>query len=208
MIRTSALLLMVLAFLCPGTQVNPSIDGRIDEQEWAGAKRAKLSGGGEVLILPRDEFVYVAVRGPRPGLASLCVSKGKSVRILHASAAVGEATFERWGDVWMKRQGFEWTLRDSPRTGGPSEKAKIDALAKAGWLANASAAGSPEREFQIAATDIESLGVTFLSIDEPMTVSYWPATMSDDCRTVKIPQGYLPDTARFDPSSWTLVAKR
>jgi hypothetical protein len=208
MIRTSALLLAVLAFLCPGPQDKPSIDGRIDEHEWAGAKRAKLSGGGEVLILPRGEFVFVAVRGLKPGLASLCVAKGKSVRILHASAAIGDATFERWGDVWMKRRGFEWTLRDSPRTGGPSETAKIEALSKSGWLANASAAGSPDREFQIVATDIESLGVTFLSTDNPMTVSYWPATMSDDCRTVKIPQGYLPDTARFDPSSWTLLARK
>ena len=178
------------------------IDGRIGEQEWAGARPERLAGGGEVQLLPRGEFLFVAVRGPKSGLASLCVAKGKSVRILHASAAIGDATFERWGDVWMKRKDFEWTLRDSPRTGAPTEQAKTEALWKTGWLANASAVGSPDREFQILAKDIESVGVTFLTTNEPMAVSYWPSTMNDDCRTAKIPQGYLPDTARFDPASW------
>ena len=103
--------------------------------------------------------------------------------------------------MWMKRKDFEWTLRVTSR-GGRTEAAKTEWLLKNGWLANSSAQGSSIREFQILAKHIEYIGVTFLGTGEPMTVSYWPSTMSDDCRSIKIPQGYLPDTARFDPTSW------
>ena len=199
MIRTA---LVVLALVLAQSGVSPIVDGHVGEQEWAGAQHATLEGGGEVRLLVHGKFLYVAIRGARPGLASVCVAQGKTVRILHASAAIGEASFERWGDMWMKRKGFEWTLRDSPRGPAPSDEARAEWLAKSGWLANASAAGSPFREFKIWAKDAESIGVTYLATDKPMAVAFWPSTMHDDCRSLKIPQGYLPDTARFDPTSW------
>lgn len=196
---------MTFILLVCQTPPGPVIDGRLGGREWSGARREPLLGGGEVSLLSRGEFLYVSVRGPGKGLASLCVAKGKSVRILHASAALGDATFERWGDVWMKRKGFVWTLREAPH-GGPSDEAKADALARSGWLSNASAHGSPDREFQILARDVEAIGVTFLATDT-MTVSSWPSSMNDDCRRAKIAQGYLPDTARFEPATWARIAK-
>jgi hypothetical protein len=193
--------LITLVLLAAQSAMAPVIDGEIGQQEWAGARRARMNGGGEVQFLPRGEYLFVSVRGPRTGLASLCVAKGKTVRILHASAAIGDATFERWGDMWMKRKDFEWTLRVTSRA-GRSEEAKEDWLARNGWIANSSTPGSTVREFKILAKTVEFIGVTFLGTGEPMTVSYWPSTMSDDCRSLKIPMGYLPDTARFDPHSW------
>lgn len=185
----------------------PAIDGRLGDEEWAAAAKAPMSDGGVVRMLPHGDALFVAVKGPRPGLASLCVAKGNSVRILHASAAVGEATFERWGDMWMKRAGFEWGIRDSPTRGPTPVGAQNEWVSRSGWIANASAAGSPEREFKIAAKAVDYIGVTFLSIDQPMAVTYWPTTMNDDCRTVKVAQGYLPDTAKFDPKSWFKAKK-
>jgi len=35
-----------------------------------------------------------------------------------------------------------------------------------------------------------------------MTVSHWPPSMDDDCRAIKVGQGYLPAGARFNPPSW------
>jgi hypothetical protein len=194
------LLAVVIAAIQPN--VAPIIDGRIDAQEWKEATRAAMTGGGEMQMLTRGEFLYVAVRGPKKGLASLCILKGPTVRILHASAAVGEAAFVRDGASWTKQKDFEWILRDSPRTGAPSEQAKTDFLASAGWVANASAAGSPEREFKIQASDVEAIAVTFLSTDEPMVVSYWPAAVDDSCRSMEVPQGNLPASARFNAASW------
>jgi hypothetical protein len=199
MIRTASVVLLFLALQSAGA---PTTDGNVTEQEWTGAQRAKLEGGGEMRLLAQGKFLFVAIRGPRAGLASVCLAKGKTVRILHASAAIGDAAFERWGDMWMKRKAFEWTLRDSRRGPAPADYVKAEWLAKSGWLANASASGSAVREFQIYVKDVESIGVTFLATEDPMSVAYWPSTMDDDCRSIRIPQGYLPDTARFDPTSW------
>ena len=179
-----ALLIAVIA--AAQTPAVPGIDGRIDEAEWAGAITREMSNGGQVRILARGEFVYVAVRGPRAGLASLCAAKGSTVRILHASAAVGEARYERDGSAWKQASGFEFKLRDAPRAGRPTAAESADYLRTAGWVANASVTGSPDREFQIRAADVDSLGVTFLGTSEPMAVSYWPATVADDCRSLSL----------------------
>lgn len=37
------------------------------------------------------------------------------------------------------------------------------------------------------------------------SAAVWPASMDDDCRSVKIAQGYLPETARFTPERWRKV---
>lgn len=162
-----------------------------------------LSGGGEVSLRQDGSSLHVAIKGPRAGLASLCVGDDARVRILHASAAVGEATYEKAGDHWKLTSGFEWKLRDSPRTGAPSQADVSQFLADKGWVANASSAGAPSRAFTIRLSDrIRFVGITFLAIDEPMSVSHWPAAMADDCRALKVAQGYLPDTARFNPSAW------
>lgn len=181
----------------------PAIDGKIDEAEWAGAATYPLEGGGEVRLLPRGDFLYVAVRGSTPGLASLCAAGADTVRILHASAAIGEARYEWRAGVWTRTADFEWRLRDSPRTGPPAPEAYQQALLAAGWIANPSAAGAPVREFQIRRAGVDAIGVTFLRTSEPMSLAFWPRTMSDDCRTnMRIAQGYVPETAAFDPAQW------
>jgi hypothetical protein len=185
MIITRLLILVIAAGLAHGQQ-----------------KPMALTGGGEVTLTRTGEFLDVAVKGPRAGLASLCVGDDSRVRILHASAAVGEASYEKDGDRWILKSGFEWKLRDT-RTGPPGQEQVEVFLASAGWTANASRTGDPRRNFRIRLTDrARYLGVTFFTTDEPGALSYWPGTIDDDCRAVKVAQGYLPETARFDPRGW------
>ncbi len=195
--------LFVFLFALQLTGQAPVIDGRIDEAEWVAATRESLVGGGDVLLLQRAGNVYVAIRGPRAGLASLCTSKGDVVRILHASAATGEARFAHSAGAWRQTAGFEWHLRDSPRQAEPAA-AQHDAMARDfGWTANPSASGAAHREFQIRAADVDALAVTFLATADPLALSYWPSSVADDCRTnLKIAQGFLPESASFDPSHW------
>jgi hypothetical protein len=166
-----------------------------------------MTGGGDVSIVSdaRGGILQVTVTGPRAGLASLCVSDGSRVRILHASAALGEASYERSGDRWVLKSKFDFKLRDT-RAGPPSEAAQQEFLASTGWLANASHAGAPTREFTIrVASEMRFVGVTFLTTAEPMSVSHWPSAMSDDCRAVQVAQGFLPETAVFAPTTWWAV---
>ena len=172
----------------------------------AGAQRPTaplpMIGGGELMLRQDGDGLRVTVTGPRAGLASLCVGDESRVRILHASAAVGEATYERSGERWVLKSGFEFKLRDT-RTGPPSEADRAQYLSTMGWVANASRAGDPVRIFTVHLSErIRFVGITFLTTDEPMAVSYWPASMDDDCRAMKIAQGYLPDSARFRPAGW------
>ena len=73
------------------------------------------------MSLRRDgDTLHVTVTRPRKGLASLCVGDDSTVRILQASAALGEARYEKQGDSWTFASGFEFKLRDS-RTAPPSD---------------------------------------------------------------------------------------
>ena len=165
-----------------------------------------LIGGGEVSFREAGDALHISIKGPRAGLASLCVGDESRVRILHASAAVAEATYEKEGERWTLKSGFNWKLRDSRTTGAPSEADARQFLTTMGWVANSSNAGAPERQFTIRLSErTRFVGVTFLAIAEPMAVSHWPASMDDDCLAVKVAQGYLPEIARFRPSGWHRV---
>jgi hypothetical protein len=167
------------------------------------AAAAPMTGGGDVTITPDGDLWRVTVTGPRAGLASLCLAEGSRVRILHASAAVGEAVYERAGDEWKLVSGFEFKLRDSRKGPAPTDAERRDYLAAMGWVANADNSGESPRAFIIRSSrSPQFLGVTFLATSEPMTVSHWPASMDDGCREIKIAQGYLPPTARFQPERW------
>ena len=163
---------------------------------------SKLVGGGEVSIVRDAEVWRVTVTGPAAGLASLCLADESGVRILHASAAVGEGLYERSGDTWALESGFDFKLRDKPKN--PKADAERDAFFKSkGWLANADNSGTRPREFVIRQSDKPRwLGVTFFTTSEPMAVSYWPEAMDDDCRAKKVAQGYLDPTAQFHPERW------
>lgn len=189
------ILLVALALLLPFVAPQASSDGE-----------ATLEGGGAVAVRRDGDALHVTVTGPRAGLASLCVGDDRRVRILHASAAVGEALYERSGETWTLKRGFDWKLRDSPQAGPPAARASDEFFAAAGWTANPSRRGAPRRAFRIRLTDdVRFVGVTFLSTEGPSAVAYWPATMDDDCRAVKMAQGYLPDRAHFSPERWHKV---
>ena len=114
---------------------------------------------------------------------------------------------QRGGAVAPGNLGRERTRwRSFPRATSRSERPDEQFFASTGWTANPSRTGDPQRNFRIRVTDrTRYLGVTFLTTSEPMAVSYWPAAINDDCRAVKISQGYLPETARFDPRNWHKV---
>ncbi|HYE86238.1 MAG TPA: hypothetical protein VEA16_07775 [Vicinamibacterales bacterium] len=162
----------------------------------------RMIGGGEVTLRQDRDVLFVTVSGPQAGLASLCVGDESRVRILHASAAIGEASYERSAEHWVLRSKFDFKLRET-RTGPPSESDRMQYLTNMGWVANASRSGDAVRRFTVNLTErLRYLGVTYLSTTEPMALSYWPPSMKDGCREVKIAQGYLPETAQFHPASW------
>ena len=163
---------------------------------------AAMIGGGEVSIRKTAGELHVVVTGPRAGLASLCAADDSRVRILHASAAIGEATYDRAAGAWLLKSTFDFKLRDSRRDGPSADADRSQYFNVMGWVANASNAGNPRREFRIRLAGLRFLGITFMTTDEPMAVSYWPSTVTDDCTSVKVAQGFLPERAEFQPATW------
>ena len=203
-------LLAVTLLLCPLVHAAPKIDGVIDEKEWAGAQRYPLTGGGDVLLLEQDEVLYVGVRGEKTGLASLCVGDGDRVSILHSSAALGTAGYARSGDQWQKKTDFTFEIRDSPRTGPPTEADKAKHFERWGWISNSSFQGSPVREYAIKLTpERQFLGVAFVEIEgDDMSVAYWPETVQDDCSALRLGQGWLGENQKFSPATWYRLTKK
>lgn len=209
-----AVLLIALATAAAATAASrtpaapPTIDGVVGPQEWSGARRETLSGGGELLLLRAGGDLYVAVTGTGTGYPSLCVGDAGHVEVLHASAALGSVSYARTNGQWTRGKTFEWRVRDAP---GPDAARLADResfFAEYRWLSTASRAGAPAREFRITldaqpehARTRTRLGVVFLHTDT-MKHTYWPASMNDGCRDLDLLRGAAPDTLQFDPTHW------
>jgi hypothetical protein len=189
--------------LCPAFGAStPRIDGVLDEEEWKGARREKLAGGGELRILRQGDDIFVALSAAHPGIASFCLADGDHVEILHASAALGTAVYKRDDGGWRQIEEFDWKVRE-----GAPETAKQEYLEERGWLANSSNSASLVREYRIRKGGGDRrLAVVFLHTDEPMSVARWPDTVSDDCASVRLAQGYALESTRFDPSGWARLS--
>jgi hypothetical protein len=186
----------------------PKIDGKLGEKEWAGALRVDLEGGGEMLLEQDGEYLYVAVRTEKPGIASVCVDRGTTIAVLHASAALGTAEYRQEHTSWMRAKAFEWLVRDTSGSAA-SRRVRQQFLASDGWYANTASKPATVREFQISLSLATEKGrmplaVAFLS-NEDESVSYWPEDLSDDCRSADLILGKTPDTLEFVPARWPIV---
>ncbi len=180
----------------------PTIDGLIGPKEWSGARRERLIGGGEVLLLRQGDDLYVAVIGAKRGFPSLCVGDLERVEILHASAALGSVSYTGGGALWRRGKPFEWRVRDAPRPVAALVAERESFLAEHRWLSTASREGAAEREFRITiGPGRHFLGVVFLAI-ESMKAAYWPASMNDGCRNPDLLRGDPPDALQFNPTRW------
>ncbi len=181
----------------------PQLDGAIGADEWKGAQSHALKGGGEVLLLQRGEVLYVAVRGEKRGIASLCVGDADRVSVLHASAALGTAEYAREKDGWRRRANFKYEVREAA-----TEEARAKHLAEWAWLSNPSRAGTPVREFAIELTpERRFLSVAFVTFDGGDAIAYWPETVRDDCAALRLGQGWAEESQTFAPATWYRLAR-
>jgi hypothetical protein len=181
----------------------PVIDGRLSSGEWAEAARYELSNGTELWFQHDDRYLYVALRGQRTMLGSLCVSHGDSVRVLHASMALGTAIYRRGDSAWSLLQPFAYTMRETDTTATTRAK-RAAFLAEHGWIANTIPVGEQAiREYQIALSLLDPLRLDIAALypqDERMHVTAWPA--ADDCASMELVSGNTPRQLRFQPARW------
>jgi dipeptidyl aminopeptidase/acylaminoacyl peptidase len=184
-----------------------ALDGTLDPDEWSTAHRIQLGGGRALLFMHDGDYLYVGIRGREMGLGSICVDRGGQVAILHASAALGTALFDKNEDGWQRIQDFAWRCR-STSDSSEAQEARRAYLEESGWVASNSYMGTPEEmEFQIVMPE-GSLRLVVNYIESPNfdEVFGWPKELGDDCQMVRLVQGNTHTTLQFSPEGWMTVS--
>ena len=188
--------------------VSPSVDGVLGSDEWEGAYQDELSDGGELYLLQDGDYLYVGVRasGAGSGVGSVCLVRDDGVAVLHSSAALGTAVYERGDGDWQQTQAFSWRCRNTADTSSAQEE-RDRFLEEEGWLANNGRMGTPGVvEYRIDMPEGSlRLAVSYIGPPRFDVVAHWPADLADDCANVRMLQGPIPEQARFAPETWITV---
>jgi len=197
----------------------PVLDGQISAGEWDGALRQEFTDGGELLLMHSDGYLYVAVRtnftAPADVVSAVCLARGDQVFILHSSASLGTAVFQRDGAQWQATQTFDWALNELSEDPAEAEQQRQIYLAENRWLATlGTATTTGEVEYQIAVPE-EQFSLAMAYLLPPRTsrleAAWWPANLADDCRKISLLQGdsgqgkSTPLRLKFAPETWVTV---
>jgi hypothetical protein len=106
-----------------------------------------------VTIREKDNLVYIAVTSNQLTIISAFLVGFEQLKVLHASAALGEANYNRQGETWQPdRERFDWIYRDPLFWGDEKHPDGVDSPAaffqKYGWTANTVGMGSA-REMEL-----------------------------------------------------------
>jgi len=194
----------LLLSAAPPDNLAADTDGRIGPAEWAGARTLIGQDGATLLALGDETALRLAVRSEGPGILTVWISHAGRVRLLHASAAIGEAAYERTDDgAWRRAADFTWDRSHD----AASRRAH---LAAHGWLASITPDWDRnEREFtlDLAALPRDArMAVSFGAGEHFDTLFVWPASVRDDTRLGDMQRGTLPERAHFQPDEWSTLA--
>ena len=185
----------------------PLIDGRIEEAEWRGAAVEQPDNGLTIRLRHDGQFLFVAVTSTAEGFPSLCVAQADTVRILHASAALGAVAYTSRDDVWStKDTAFGYGLRNTALTDAAREERKAY-LAQYGWVGSTARMGqgrNHELQVSLAMTGSRpriALGY-YRMAGEGSRVT-WPASLAgsnEGCAELRLIQGWVAEHPRFEPA--------
>jgi hypothetical protein len=178
---------LVFVAACAGPQA-PTIDGVVGADEWAGARVERVE---DVTLRFRSDAkrLYIAVERAQPtAFACVFVAREGMVRVLHASAKLGSATY-----VDGKPQSKDYAWKDAATM-----------QREEGW--HATTMKSPAvQEFAI---DRAQLGPIAIGIFvAPDRVVVWPPGLRDGVANVELVAGFNPDGVTFDTAKWITVVR-
>lgn len=183
------------------------LDGRLSKGEWAGAAEHALAGGGRLLIRQAAKYVHVAVEGTGFGWSHVYVAHRDTVRVFHASAALGTARYVQEAGRWRLAQPFVWAMRDTTRSAAAqAERAAF--LEHHGWVANTNGMGSRRvNELRIAKAmfDAGAPRLAVLFAEDPAEPRHWPDTLADATLDADLVRGAPPEHLVFEPESWAQI---
>ena len=156
--------------------------------------------------------VTVSVQAEPIGVASLCLANAQSMRVLHASAALGMIHYEREGPTWTTDEDFVWVMRDTTMTAAALDARQVH-LEEHGWVATTYQMGhAGVTEFLIRGDLLPEgdlyLGLGIMPQDHPAEIIGLPSASVGDCARGDLVRGNIPVAGlRFDPLSWKAVLR-
>jgi hypothetical protein len=181
----------------------PTIDGTMVPGEWDEAAVGTLTDGSELFLKHAGGYIYLGIRGSTPEMivGNVFIKRGDEIKILHSSAALGTAIYQKSDEHWQQTQEFTWKCRDTSES--DSAKAGREAFfSEEGWVSVNSRIGTPnELEYKIEITgETLQLAVNIIRSSDPNVKPSWPADLEDD---VILPTpGGLPPTLVFSLDQW------
>ncbi|MDX2262516.1 MAG: hypothetical protein SFU84_12565 [Gemmatimonadales bacterium] len=143
--------------VAPDTEVPrgraPALDGVIDSLEWTDAARISLGTGSQLYLKHDGKDLFIGMRVTGPLLPGLCLERGDTIKVLHASASLGVATYAPGGAAARTRlTDFQWGVRDRGNVAAP-DSLRTAWFEKATWMATTAAMGMSIREWRLRLAD-------------------------------------------------------
>jgi hypothetical protein len=179
------------------------LDGSVTENLWEKAKHVSLKNGGELLLLKKENTLWAALKHNKKGWVHVYQGTGDTVRVLHASAALGEAVYIKKDKKWEPSRTFQWELRD--KVYNEDLKTKQENYYKQhGWVANNNnMSDGMNFEFKIHVQDNpDKTSFAFVILDDPDNPHYYPFSIKDDALLPKLLQGYISGPLVFELNGW------
>lgn len=186
-------------------QSPPVIDGIISSGEWEDARADNFFDDSKVFLMQSEDYWYIGIRADTPDMivVNIFIARGNEIKILHASAALGTASYQRDEDAWLLTQEFSWSCRDT--SDSPEARAEREAfLLSEGWVSTNTDIGNPnESEFQIKkqGEEVLRLAVTFMIVPGN-SPTFWPASLTD-ATSRSLYQ--LPGRLDVNPDTWGIL---
>jgi hypothetical protein len=178
----------------------PTLDGVLSEAEWDDALELPLADETSLFVKHAEGFLYLGVRAA-PGaqvVGNAYIARGETVEILHASHALGPATYRLEQGAWVLERPFVWSCRALGFTDAAIAERQAF-LERNGWLATVVNLGLTEHmEYRIAIEgEPMRMLLRFDVHRESQEVLTWPVDTA-----VGLDPGPLPQEAAFRTDRW------
>ena len=152
-------------------------------------------------LMQNDGYLFVGIASRTMGYGSICLASENAVSLLHASAALGTAVYEKDDQGWQRTRQFSYCCRET--SPGPQQD---EHLQEEGWLASIGYMGIPgEMEYQILMPEGGlTMGVVHQTGRSVTEALRWPETLDDDCLGVVGISDDPPERLEFFPETWPL----
>lgn len=184
----------------------PAIDGSIEIEEWNRAKVFSFDNGAELYLLISGKHLYLAIQAEAGEMiaGNVFLENDGQVSVLHTSAALGTALYQKQGEGYQMDRDFEWCCRSRVENEA-SRKAREEFYGEEGWLGINSFLGSQnELEYKILLQDYSgALAVNFIYADGEGEKQVWPVGLDDG--VAQPTTGGFPEILEFSIDDWITV---